>query len=222
MADLLITDKGAIHDVQTKRLREISNGYEAAYIQIAPGRARQTDIVGNHVALLAGQARCGDACSVQDSKTPSTGDPSMATKKGAESLKDKLRKLFMTRDSEAFEKALSEEVKDEDGAAGNVPAIHIHMPGAEKADAAEETKDDESAADPMAQVMDAIKAVADSVAAIGERVSKLEAGPTADSEEEKKDDETKDDAEEMEESEETNDSDEEEEKKVDQRFRFVS
>jgi hypothetical protein len=32
----------------------------------------------------------------------------------------------------------------------------------------------------MAQVMDAIKAVADSVAAIGERVSKLEAGPTAD------------------------------------------
>ncbi|MFM0488009.1 DUF2213 domain-containing protein [Paraburkholderia graminis] len=215
MADLLITDKGAIHDVQTKRLREISNGYEAAYIQIAPGRARQTDIVGNHVALLAGQARCGDACSVQDSKTPSTGDPSMATKKGAESLKDKLRKLFMTRDSEAFEKALSEEVKDEDGAAGNVPAIHIHMPGAEKADAAEETKDDESAADPMAQVMDAIKAVADSVAAIGERVSKLEAGPTNDSEEEKKDDETKDDAEEMEESEETKDSDEEEEKKDD-------
>jgi hypothetical protein len=40
----------------------------------------------------------------------------MATKKGAESLKDKLRKLFMTRDSEAFEKALSEEVKDEEGA----------------------------------------------------------------------------------------------------------
>lgn len=195
MADLLIQDKGAIHDIQTKRLREISCGYDAGYIQIAPGRAQQTSIVGNHVALLAGSARCGEACSVQDSLPTPTGDPSMATKKGAESLADKLRKLFMTRDSEAFEKALSEEVKDEDGAAGNVPAIHIHMPGAEKAEAAEETKDDESAADPMAQVMDAIKAVADSVAAIGERVSKLETGSTNDSEEEKKDekDETKDD-----------------------------
>jgi hypothetical protein len=189
MADLLIQDKGAIHDIQTKRLREISCGYDAGYIQIAPGRAQQTSIVGNHVALLAGSARCGEACSVQDSLPTPTGDPSMATKKGAESLKDKLRKLFMTRDSEAFEKALSEEVKDEDGEAGNVPAIHIHMAGAEKVGAGAGTTADTdppadpaaaSAADPMAQVMDAIKAVADSVAAIGERVSKLEAGPTAD------------------------------------------
>jgi hypothetical protein len=217
MADLLIQDKGAIHDVQTKRLREISCGYDAGYLQIAPGRARQTDIVGNHVALLAGSARCGEACSVQDSLPTSIGDPLMATKKGAESLKDKLRKLFMTRDSEAFEKALSEEVKDEDGAAGNVPAIHIHMPGAEKTDAAEETKDDETEADPMTKVIAAIDAVAQSVAAIGERVSKLESGSTNDSEEEKKDDETKDGAEEMEESEETNDSDEEEEKKDDKK-----
>ncbi|MFL9943726.1 DUF2213 domain-containing protein [Paraburkholderia graminis] len=202
MADLLITDKGAIHDVQTKRLREISNGYEAAYIQIAPGRARQTDIVGNHVALLAGQARCGDACSVQDSKPTSTGDPSMATKKGAESLKDKLRKLFMTRDSEAFEKALSEEVKDEsEGMQNNMPDIHIHMPGAEKVGAGAGTTADADppadpaaapAADPMAQVMDAIKGIADSVAALGERMDKYEAGgATKDSDEEKKD-ETKD------------------------------
>lgn len=108
----------------------------------------------------------------------------MAIKQGAESLKDKLRKLFMTRDSEAFEKALSEEVKDESGMAENMPNIHIHMPGAEKP--AEPTGDADpdpaaaAAADPMAQVMDAIKAVAESVAAIGERVSKLEAGPTAD------------------------------------------
>jgi hypothetical protein len=189
MADLLIQDKGAIHDIQTKRLREISCGYDAGYIQIAPGRAQQTSIAGNHVALLAGSARCGEACSVQDSLPTPTGDPSMATKKGAESLADKLRKLFMTRDSEAFEKALSEEVKDEDGAAGNVPAIHIHMAGAEKVGAGAGTTADTDppadpdaapAADPMTQVMDAIKAVADSVAVIGERVSKLEAGPTAD------------------------------------------
>lgn len=216
IADLMITDKFAINEVRNNGLRGISVGYDANYEQIAPGRARQTTIVANHVALVR-NPRCGVTCSVQDSLPTSTGDPSMATKKGAESIKDKLRKLFMTRDSEAFEKALSEEVKDEDGPAGNVPAIHIHMPSAEKAGAVEETKDDESEADPMAQVMDAIKAVADSVAAIGERVSKLESGATNDSEEEKKDEETKDDAEETEESEETNDSDEEEEKKDDEK-----
>jgi hypothetical protein len=216
IADLMITDKFAINEVRNNGLRGISVGYDANYEQIAPGRARQTTIVANHVALVR-NPRCGSTCSVQDSLPTPTGDPSMATKKGAESLADKLRKLFMTRDSEAFEKALSEEVKDEDGAAGNVPAIHIHMSGAEKAEAAEETKDDESAADPMAQVMDAIKAVADSVAAIGERVSKLETGSTNDSEEEKKD-ETKDDEgdgdgdDDM-----TGDSDEEVEKKDDEK-----
>lgn len=206
MADLLIMEKGAIHDIQTKRLREISNGYEAAYIQIAPGRARQTDIVGNHVALLAGSARCGEACSVQDSKTPSTGDPSMATKKGAESLADKLRKLFMTRDSEAFEKALSEEVKDEGMEGGEGQHIHIHMPGGEKAEAAEETKDDESEADPIAKVMTAIDGLAQGMAAIGERVAKLESGKTSDSEE-KKDEETKDEESEESKEKETKDED---------------
>lgn len=140
MADLLVMDKGAIHDVQTKRLKEISNGYEAAYIQIAPGRARQTNIVGNHVALLSGSARCGEACSVQDSK-PSIGETQMAIKQGAESLKDKLRKLFMTRDSEAFEKALSEEVNDE-SAGSAMPAIHIHMPTKDE-ESKEDKKDDD-------------------------------------------------------------------------------
>ncbi|MEL6472670.1 MAG: DUF2213 domain-containing protein [Pseudomonadota bacterium] len=215
MADLLIMDKGAIHDVQTKRLREISNGYDAAYSQISPGRARQTDIVGNHVAMLAGSARCGEACSVQDS-LPSKGATPMATKKGAESLKDKLRKLFMTRDSEAFEKALSEEVQDEDGMVKNVPDIHIHVPGAEKI-GGNETHDEDEPTDPMAKVMDAIKSVADSVAAIGERVSKLEGANTGDSleepgkntidgDEEDVDDDMTDDSEEEAEKKSTNDS----------------
>jgi hypothetical protein len=180
LADLLVMDRGAIHDVQTKRLREISNGYDAEYKQIAPGRARQTSIVGNHVALLSGSARCGEACSVQDSKPPSLGDFPMAVKNGADSLRDKLRKLFMTRDSDAFEKTLSEEVKDEDGTEKNVPDIHIHMPGAEKVSAGTTDTDPETPEDPMAKVMAAIDSVAQSVAAIGERVSKLETPTTTD------------------------------------------
>jgi hypothetical protein len=219
MADLLIMDKGAIHDVQTKRLKEISNGYDAAYIQIAPGRARQTDIVGNHVALLAGSARCGEACSVQDEKPTSLGDPPMAVKKGAESLKDKLRKLFMTRDSEAFEKALSEEVKDEGMEGGEGQHIHIHMPGAGEP-GGPVTKDDETESDdPMAKCMAAIEQVAQAVAAIGERVSKLETPSTNDSEEEKKEETKDDDGDgDGDDSEETMDSDESEEKKDDKTY----
>lgn len=184
LADLLITDEFAINEIRNNGLRGISVGYDADYQQIAPGRARQTSIVANHAALVR-NPRCGDTCSVQDSRHPSLGEPQMANKQGAESFKDKLRKLFMTRDSEAFEKALSEEVKDEGGEGSpTMPAIHIHVPGAERVGAgAGTTADDDQptpADDPMAKVVTALEALSQSVAAIGERVSKLEAGNTAD------------------------------------------
>lgn len=137
----------------------------------------------------------------------------MAVKKGA-SFVDKLRKAFMTRDADEFEKTVGE-MKDEDGMAENVPAIHIHMPGVEKANASEDTKDDETEADPMAKVMTALDGLAQGMAALGERVGKLESGKTNDSEEEKKEETKDEDGDD--ESEKTNDSDEEEEKKGDEK-----
>lgn len=211
VADLLITDKGAINEIRNNGLKEISCGYDAEYEQIAPGRARQTSIVGNHVALVK-NARCGPVCSVQDS-SKLLGDQPMAVKKGA-SFVDKLRKAFMTRDADEFEKTVGE-MKDEDGMAENVPAIHIHMPGVEKANASEDTKDDETEADPMAKVMTALDGLAQGMAALGERVGKLESGKTNDSEEEKKEETKDEDGDD--ESEKTNDSDEEEEKKGDEK-----
>jgi hypothetical protein len=222
IADLLITDKGAINEIRNNGLKEISCGYDAEYEQIAPGRARQTSIVGNHVALVK-NARCGPVCSVQDS-SKLLGDQPMAVKKGATSFVDKLRKAFMTRDADEFEKTVGE-MKDEDGMEPNVPAIHIHMPGAEKANASEDTKDDESEADPMAKCMTAIESIAQSVAAIGERVAALESGKTNDSDEEKKDEETKDDVpadEDNPDDTETMDADESEEKKDDEKKTYDS
>ena len=53
----------------------------------------------------------------------------MATKKGSKFV-DALRKAFMTRDSEAFEKVANEMTGDEGGEGGDgQPQIHIHMPG---------------------------------------------------------------------------------------------
>jgi hypothetical protein len=219
LADLLVTDKGAINEIRNNGLKEISCGYDSDYEQIAPGRARQTTIVGNHVALVK-NARCGPVCSVKDSSKVLLGDEPMAVKKGATSFADKMRKLFMARDSEGFEKAL-EEVKDEDGMEKNVPDIHIHMPGAEKIGGDESTKDEESEADPMAKCMAAIESIAQSVAAIGERVGKLESGKTNDSDEEKKG-ETKDDGEEVDDPDMTEDEDKSEEKKDEKTYDSAS
>lgn len=76
LADLLITDYEAISAVKGKRLREVSCGYEAEYVEVAPGRGRQENIIGNHVALVA-SGRCGSECAIfdhapQKEKTPMT------------------------------------------------------------------------------------------------------------------------------------------------------
>ncbi|XHO72213.1 hypothetical protein BCC0238_001710 [Burkholderia gladioli] len=185
LADLLITDAEAIRRVQAKDLTEVSNGYDADYEQIAPGRARQVSIVGNHVALVK-NARCGPVCSIGDS-SPNllpTGDSSMATKKNSKFV-DALRKAFMTRDAEAFEKAATEMTGDEGTEPGDgQPQIHIHMPGtAEAKPAPGVTQDDDPAAaggaGPLQQVLDAIKAVDGKVDALGARVTKIETGATA-------------------------------------------
>ncbi|HIE5995701.1 TPA: DUF2213 domain-containing protein [Burkholderia cepacia] len=187
LADLLITDAEAIRRVQSKgadALTQVSNGYDADYEQIAPGRARQVVIVGNHVALVK-SARCGPVCSIGDSSSNllPTGDASMATKKGSKFV-DALRKAFMTRDSEAFEKVASEMTGDEGGEGGDgQPQIHIHMPGtgADPKAAVSATGDDGvggGEGDPLKQVLDAIQATNGKIDALADRVTKLEGGGT--------------------------------------------
>jgi hypothetical protein len=97
LADLLITDAQAIEKVKDG-LREVSCGYDAEYEQLEPGRGRQHQIVGNHLALVD-QGRCGSRCAIGDSM---------------KKLKwmDRLRAAFTARDEEEFKKALEESAKD--------------------------------------------------------------------------------------------------------------
>jgi hypothetical protein len=68
LGDLFITDPEAAELVQDGVLRALSVGYNADYIPTGPGRARQVDIVVNHLALLPpGAARCGPRCVIGDS-----------------------------------------------------------------------------------------------------------------------------------------------------------
>ncbi len=182
LADLLITDAEAIRRVQSKDLTEISNGYDADYEQIAPGRARQVRVVGNHVALVK-NARCGPVCSIGDSSPNprQIGESNMATKKNSKFV-DAFRKAFMTRDAEAFEKAASEMTGDEGDEPGDgQPQIHIHMPGTAEAKPAAGATGDEAggADDPLAKVLAAVQGVDGKITALAERVTKLEAGGTA-------------------------------------------
>lgn len=96
LADLLITDFEAIQAVKSKRLREVSCGYEAEYVEEAPGRGRQEGIIGNHVALVT-SGRCGSECAIFD-HAPQKEKPPM-------SMKEKIMGIF----GKALDEAMPEE-----------------------------------------------------------------------------------------------------------------
>ena len=109
LADLVITDADGIEYVN-RDLPEVSAGYEAEYEQLAPGRGRQLNIVGNHVALVE-RGRAGPRCSIQD------GAHAMSKKK--RSFWDRLLTAVKAQDAEAIKAEMedmdSEEDEDEEG-----------------------------------------------------------------------------------------------------------
>ena len=104
MADLLITDREAIYAVRSKKLREVSCGYEAEYIEDAPGKGRQKNIIGNHVALVPA-GRCGSQCAIFD-HAPILQEKPMK-------LKDKILGLF----SKALDEAKLDDAPGDDAEA---------------------------------------------------------------------------------------------------------
>jgi len=90
LADLMITEQEAI-DLVRGGLREISCGYDADYEEEAPGRGRQTNIRGNHVALVE-RGRCGGRCRINDNNE---GDM-----KKKVSLKDKIKNFLRSLDED--------------------------------------------------------------------------------------------------------------------------
>jgi uncharacterized protein len=66
LADILIQDQDAI-DLVKKGVREVSCGYEAEYVELGIGRGMQTNIIGNHLALVE-QGRAGSAYAINDEK----------------------------------------------------------------------------------------------------------------------------------------------------------
>lgn len=107
LADLLITDQKGI-DLIEGGLREISCGYDSGYVNDGNGFGHQTDIVGNHIALVQ-RGRCGALCSIGDS---------LMEKK---SIKTLFRRVFKDGNEEEFNELLDRtaisEAKDEEAPA---------------------------------------------------------------------------------------------------------
>ena len=101
LGDLLITDREAIFAVKNG-LREVSCGYNAEYVTEAPGIGRQTDITGNHLALVP-RGRCGPECAIFDHAAQTEKGNTM-------SLKDKLLAVF----GKALDTAMAEEQEPAD------------------------------------------------------------------------------------------------------------
>ena len=110
IADLLITNVDEIEAV-ANGLREISLGYQAKYTDstgylghAVPGRAKQTNIIVNHCALVP-LGRCGSRCSIGDSKPKLTEDCAM-------NWLEKLKAAWAGKDEAAFNAALAEAPKE--------------------------------------------------------------------------------------------------------------
>lgn len=65
LADFLIKDPHTMALIRSNQIREVSCGYDANYEQLDDGEAEQTDIIGNHVALVD-SGRCGAECAILD------------------------------------------------------------------------------------------------------------------------------------------------------------
>ncbi|NUG32432.1 DUF2213 domain-containing protein [Acinetobacter baumannii] len=163
VADLLITDKDMIDAVMKGKV-EISLGYDADYTEISVGKGIQTNIFGNHIALVK-KGRCGSRCKIGDSFMP----------KQSKGWLESLRKAKRTID-EALEKAKSTDEEDVE---------------TEDDDEDEDGKTTDAAIN--RELLKTLKTVQTTVQTFDERLSNLEKKKTKDSESETEDDDEEDD-----------------------------
>jgi hypothetical protein len=144
LVDLIITDKDLIEEVMSGK-RQLSLGYDADYETISPGVGRQTNIIGNHIALV-GKGRCGPRCAIGDSDSQLNGKetdmPSENKRVQIKTGDDTRRRVPLStqisaarrkmRDAEAELEALESgddpDTKDSD-VTDPSGAIHIHVHG---------------------------------------------------------------------------------------------
>lgn len=124
IADVLIKRQEAI-DAVNAGLTDVSCGYDAKYKQLAPGKGKQHQITGNHLAVGIERGRAGGRCAIGDKA------PSIKKEKPVMSWLKNLAKAIKTKDEDALQKLIDEAPDDmpSDGMS-SIPGhtININVP----------------------------------------------------------------------------------------------
>jgi hypothetical protein len=122
LADVLVKRQEAI-DAINAGLTDVSCGYDALYKQLAPGKGKQYQITGNHLAVGIEKGRAGSRCAIGDSA------PTLPKRKEkpAMSWLKKLATAIKTKDEDALQKLIDEAPDMPSDGLPAVPGVTINM-----------------------------------------------------------------------------------------------
>lgn len=123
IADVFIKRQEAIDAIQAGST-EVSCGYDAKYKQLAPGKGKQYQITGNHLAVGIDRGRAGGRCAIGDSV------PSPRKEKPVMSWLKKLAQAVKTKDEDALQQLIDEAPDMPSDGMTSVPGstININVP----------------------------------------------------------------------------------------------
>lgn len=121
IADVLIKRQEAIDAVEAG-LSSVSCGYDALYKQLSPGKGKQYQITGNHLAVGIDRGRAGSRCAIGDS-APSTKGSNMKQLNWFQKLAVAIR----TKDEDALAQLADEAPEMPSDGMGSIPGLTINM-----------------------------------------------------------------------------------------------
>lgn len=138
IADFMIHDQNAIDDIRAGK-REVSCGYDAEYVELAPGHGKQINMIGNHIALVEA-GRCGGRCAIGDHKVINKGDGEMKVRDEAPRATwfKRMKDAILKKDEKQIEELVTEGENLGIGAAattkdGNGGTVNVHVHAADEA-----------------------------------------------------------------------------------------
>lgn len=127
LADLVVRDAEAIAAIEDGTARYISIGYSAQWVPVEEGVFRQTNIIGNHIALVD-RPRGGYSLKIGD-KLPMLPTNKQTRRKG---LIARALASFKANDSAAGIEELQRLQDELDGEESTAPAINVNINGIER------------------------------------------------------------------------------------------
>jgi hypothetical protein len=181
LADLIITDADLIKSVLDGK-REVSCGYDSDYEQTGDGQGKQSNIVGNHIALVE-KGRCGPRCAIGDRAHQPEGKTMTTKTRVLISRNNQRRKVIDARRKVLdAEQALAEaeagegceDMTDGGEGTGGDTHIHIHAGGAKEAKSEDDGEGEEEGKGASDDPVEArFTKLETAIAAIGDQLSAL-------------------------------------------------